>query len=113
MNVRPWDFKGQQNGERINMISLELYDETAGLVRGEMRDGGYQPEKKSDVVATVTSIKKAKFGDGVVMTLKDVQPLAGSFAGASGDGARWTPPASNAPTTRPPEVTTTTADKKK
>lgn len=104
LSVRPWDFKSQSN-ERIQMLSLEVYDDTAGLVRGEMRDSGFQPARKNDIVATVTGIKKARFGDGFVMTFKDVQPMAGdSTLVGQGSPASFAPPASKPETAATPAV---------
>lgn len=93
MQVRPWDFKGKDGG-RIDMLSLELYDETAGLLRVETRADGLMPKRKEEVMATVTGIKPAKFGGGVVMSVKDLR-LAVAETGP--EPGRWTPPPPNAP----------------
>ena len=103
LSVRPWDFKAQ-SGERVQMLSLEVHDETAGSLRCEMRDNGFQPARKSDVVGTVTGIKKARFGDGVIMTVKDVQLLAG------GDPAPTGAQGAIPPAMRPPEASTAVKD---
>ena len=93
MSVRPWDFKGKDGG-RIDMLSLEVYDETAGLCRIEMRQDGVSPKRKEDVMATVTGIKPAKFGGGVVMSVKDLRLVVDQ---AGPEPGRWTPPPPNAP----------------
>lgn len=96
LSVRPWDFKAQ-SGERVQMLSIEVHDETAGSLRCEMRDNGFVPARKSDVVGTVTGIKKARFGEGVIMTVRDVQLLAGGDVAPTGAGGAVPP------VTRPPE----------
>lgn len=108
MQIKPWDFKGKDGG-RIDMLSIELYDETAGLLRIETRADGLTPKRKESVTATVTGIKPAKFGGGVVMSIKDMR-LAVEQGPESG---RWAPPVSNTPAASAPAASPSTTVGKK
>jgi hypothetical protein len=91
LNVRPWDFKGQ-DGKPVYMLSVDLYDETVGtVVKIETRASGLVIEKKQEVQATISGFKPAKFGGGVTFAAKDIRPVNG----ANSNDSHWEPPMNN------------------
>jgi hypothetical protein len=84
MGVRPSSFPSKRPGETgkmIEMIYLDVYDDTAKLVTCEMRKpdgvGGLVVEKRMRIIAEVSDIKKLTFGKtGYSLVLQNVREAA-------------------------------------
>ncbi len=83
MDVRPSSFASKRPGESgkvIDMVYLDLYDDTAKLVPCEMRkdaSNGLVLEKRMRIIADVTSIKKLTWGvSGFSLIIHNVREAA-------------------------------------
>jgi hypothetical protein len=100
MGVRPSSFPSKRPGENkmIDMIYLDVYDDTAKLVTCEYRkpegNGALAVEKRMRIMADVIDVKKLAFGKtGYSLVLSNVREAAAVIVPPPGPvGARPAPP---------------------
>jgi hypothetical protein len=88
LKVRPSSYTNKRTGEKVDMVYLDLYDDTASLLQVEMKANGALPVEGTRIVGDVQFLRKIAFGSGVSVVLK-------SYRGADVPG--WVPPSATAP----------------